>query len=100
MDLKIVFLLVAGIVLSIRTEVNKENVDDFAAIAFRKLPIERNRLYQFVTFPDTVDKVSWRFLPVSISWCICLSSLRTFCRHFDSHLQFTQTSQMWGGGGM
>lgn len=53
MDLKIVFLFVAGIVVSIRTEVNKTNDNNFAAIACRKLPVDRNRLYQFVTFPET-----------------------------------------------
>lgn len=61
MDLKIVFLFVAAIVVSIRTEVNNENVDNLAAIVCRKLPIERNRLYQFVTFPETVDKVNYGF---------------------------------------
>lgn len=58
MDMKIVFMCVAGIVISIRTEVNMANGDCFAAIVCRKLPIDRNRLYQFVTFPETVDKVS------------------------------------------
>lgn len=57
LDVKISFLIIASTVLCYHIEIDYKNFDNFSVIVCKKFPVAQNDLYNFVTFPDMVDKV-------------------------------------------
>lgn len=57
MDIKIVFLVVASVILLYNVEIGNNSVDNFSVTLCQQFSVQQRDLYQFVTFSDMVDKV-------------------------------------------
>lgn len=57
MDLKLAFLTLAAAALSFHTEIDRQSVDSFSAVAYQRFPVRQTELYHLVTFPDIADQV-------------------------------------------